>query len=220
MVACLRGERMIDDYSEKKHDWQLFTKMMLSAWVKLFDPGNDQALIFARQWAYVAERSFAGGVFDRDSHAEAFMEQFGRPPRPQSGFEMGYGYLYDAYLLQGILSPETERHYLDFCLSRPDGIYYVGSGRLDKLPPTFASRQTSLYLAGLEALAGYGQAYDRLGFAAVWLNANKNTDGTWDLGLKANDGIYFPLSDSWRKSKDRLADCTERVTKLLYMIGQ
>jgi hypothetical protein len=219
MAACLRDGQAIDAYSEKKHDWPLFTRMMLSAWVRQFDPQNEQALAFARIWAAVADRAFENGGFDRDSHARAFTGQFGRPPRPQSGFEMGYGYLYDAYLLQGLLSPSTERLYLDLCLSKPGGIYYVGSGRLDDPPPVFASRQTGLWLAGLEALAGYGLAKEKLGFAGAWLLANRSADGTWDLGPKANDGVYLPLSDSWRKPGDRVADCTERVTRLLHRIG-
>ena len=218
MAACLRGERMIDDYNEKKHDWPLFTKWMLSTWVKLFDPENKEALSFARQWAHIAKRAFGKGAFDKDSHAKAFAEQFGRLPRPQSGFEMGYGFLYDAYLLQGVLPPEIERRLLDFYLSKPDGIYYVGSGQLNILPPIFASRKTSFYLAGIEVLAGYNLASEILGFVVDWLNANKDENGQWDLGSKANDGIYFPLSDSWKKAEARIADCTERITQLLQQI--
>ncbi|MCL2059192.1 MAG: hypothetical protein FWH01_09095 [Oscillospiraceae bacterium] len=218
MAACLRGERLIDDYNEKKHDWPLFTKLMLSTWVKLFDPSNELAMAFARQWAQVAEQSFETGRFDKDAHAEAFAEIFGRRPSAQSGFEIGYGFLYDAYLLQRVLSPETERRLLDFYLSKPDGIYYVGSGRLTELPPVFASRRASFYIAGLEILAEYSTAGEKLGFAADWLNAQKDTDGQWDMGPKANDGIYFPLSDSWRKPADRKADCTERVKNLLQKI--
>lgn len=218
MVACLCGERTIDDYNEKKHDWPLFTKLMLSAWVKIFDPTNEQALAFARQWAYTVEKSFENGCFDKEKHAKAFAEQFGRLPNRQSGFEMGYGFLYDAYLLQGVLTPDTEGLLLDFYLSKPDGIYYVGSGQLNILPTIFASRRTSFYLAGLEILAGYSVAREKLGFAVDWLNSHKDGNGRWDLSSKSNDGIYFPLSDSWRKSENRIADCTERIIKLLQQI--
>lgn len=47
MTACLRGERKLDDYSEKSHNWKLFTKLMLSAWVRIFEPDNETALNFA-----------------------------------------------------------------------------------------------------------------------------------------------------------------------------
>lgn len=38
MVSCLRGERKIDNYWEKTQEWNLFTKLMLSTWVKIYEP--------------------------------------------------------------------------------------------------------------------------------------------------------------------------------------
>ena len=35
------------------------------------------------------------------------------------------------------------------------------------------------------------------------------------MGKSVNDKVYFPLSDDWRKSETREADCTERVTNLI-----
>ncbi len=61
MCACLRGERKIDDYWEKGHDWALFTRLMLGAWVREFTPEEPEALDVARQWARVIESTFANG---------------------------------------------------------------------------------------------------------------------------------------------------------------
>ena len=36
-----------------------------------------------------------------------------------------------------------------------------------------------------------------------------------DEGKAANDKVYFPLSDDWRRGEIREADCTERIEKLL-----
>lgn len=47
MVSCLRGERKIDDYWETGRDWDLFTKLMLSTWVRIFEPDNAVALEIA-----------------------------------------------------------------------------------------------------------------------------------------------------------------------------
>ena len=48
-------------------------------------------------------------------------------------------------------------------------------------------------------------------FIVDWLDFNKDENGQWDFGAKANDDVYFPLSDSWRKADERKADCTDRV---------
>ena len=55
----------------------------------------------------------------------------------------------------------------------------------------------------------------KLNFVSDWLNANRNENGRWDMGKSVNDKLYFPLSDDWRKSETREADCTERIEKIL-----
>lgn len=216
MCLCVSGRKRIDDYSEKTHDWPLFEKLMLSAWIRLFDPENEIALEIAGQWAVIAEKAFGSGQYNKNDDMEAFYEQFGR--KPKSGFETGFGMFYHAVLLQGVLTPATESRLLDYYISRPEGIYYVYDGCLGKLPENFASGETSLYLAAAEVLAGYKQAREKLGFVADWLVSNQNEDGSWDLGAGVKDGIYFPLSDSWRRKEVRISDCTERIGRLLQEI--
>lgn len=217
MCQCVSGEKKIDDYYEKTHDWPLFEKLMLSAWIRLFDPENEIALGVARQWAFIAEGAFSSGRYDRNDDIEAFRQQFGR--KPKSGFETGFGMFYHVALLQGVLTLETESRLLDYYISRPEGIYYIYDRSLRVLPEVFASKKTSHYLAAIETLSGYPQAQEKLGFVAEWLESNKNGCGKWDLGPGAKDGVYFPLSDSWRKAEDRISDCTERISRLLQSIA-
>lgn len=216
MCLCVSGERKIDDYSEKKHDWPLFEKLMLSAWIRLFDPENEIALHIAGQWASIAEKAFSSGQYNKNDDIKAFTLQFGR--KPKSGFETGFGMFYHAALLQGVLSPETESLLLDYYLSRSEGIYYIYENCLGVLPEVFTSKKTSYYLAAVELLSSYRHAREKLGFVAEWLASNKNEQGQWDLGTGAKDGVYFPLSDSWRNQDSRRVDCTERITSLLQRI--
>ncbi len=67
MIACLKGERKIDNYWEKTMDWDLFTRLMLSTWVKLFVPDNDIALGFSKHWANIIEKTFENGIYDNDA---------------------------------------------------------------------------------------------------------------------------------------------------------
>ena len=82
-------------------------------------------------------------------------------------------------------------------------------------PASFASKETSCWLAALELLAAYPAAWTQVTFAAAHLYLNISPDGQWDLDTKANDRIYFPLSDSWRTAAIRKADCTERIRRFL-----
>ena len=53
MTSCLRGERKIDGCREKTHDWDLFIQLMLSTWIRMFEPDNELAFTFAMRWAGV-----------------------------------------------------------------------------------------------------------------------------------------------------------------------
>lgn len=216
MEQCIRGERPIDDYREKKHDWPLFEKLMLAAWLRIFDPQNPAALEIAFQWAEIVEKAFSGGRYSREDDEAAFKEWKKR--RPRSGFESGFGMFYHAALLAGVLSPKTETLFLDYYLSRPEGMFYIYDQPLNQPPETFQSRDTSRWLAAMEVLSRYAQAKEKLGFAAEWLRAHRDETGRWDFGANARDGIYFPLSDRWDKNA-RIADSTYRVHKFLQTLA-
>ena len=213
MTACLRGERKVDDSWEKSHNWPLFTELMLASWVRVFEPDNDLACALARRWAAVIEKAFERGEYDHDEYVEAYISQF--KSRPKGGREIDFSDFYHISLLKGMLTPKTESLMLDHVLSKPRGIYYIYPETLITPPDIFASRKTSWYMAALELLSGYGSAKKKLGFAVDWINENRDAHGQWDLGAKANDGVYFPLSDSWRSTEKRKADCTERIAALL-----
>ena len=153
MTACLRGERKMDDYWEKKHDWTLYSKLMLSTWVKIFDSKNELALTFALRWAEIIEIAFIEGTFSHAAYRTAYLEQFHIEPR--GGRELDFDTFYHMNLLQRILTPQTERSLLSFTISKPEGIYYVYNRPLNVLPAVFSSKTTSHYLAALETLAEY-----------------------------------------------------------------
>ena len=216
MTACLCGERKMDNSWEKTHNWPLFTKLMLSAWIRVFEPSNDLALCFAYRWADVIGKAFACGKYDHRDYVDAYTNQFAIIPK--GAREVDFASFYHMTLLKGVMSSEIESMMLDYILSKHNGIYYVYSGFLNTPPSEFTSKQASRYLAGLEILAEYSLAKDKLGFVVDWLISNRDMNNQWDFGMNAIDNVHFPLADSWRNPDDRLADCTERVEALLYKV--
>lgn len=212
MEQCVKGELAIDGYFEKKHDWPFFEKLMLSAWLRIFEPQNETALEVAYQWAQIAEKAFSSGSYNREDDISAFVQWKGR--KPKSGFETGFGMFYHAALLVGVLPPKIEDLFLDYCLSKPDGMFYIYDKPLNQPPERFASRSASCYFAAIEVLSRYAQAEEKLNFVRDWLYANQEENGQWDFGEKAKDGIYFPLSDRWDKQTRRV-DSTYRIGKFL-----
>ena len=75
--------------------------------------------------------------------------------------------------MQGCLNKGTEEALTDYVLNLEDGIHYIYEERLTVLPPVFASKQTSHYLAAIELLAKYRHAAYKLQFVVDWLNGLK-----------------------------------------------
>lgn len=86
---------------------------------------------------------------------------------------------------------------------------------MEVLPESFQSRDTTRFLSALELLLRYKSSCKSLGFALDWIEQNRSKEGTWDLGSKAKDSIYLPLSDSWRSAETRISDCTYWVKRII-----
>lgn len=147
MEACLRGERKIDDYWEKTHDWELFTKLILSAWIKIFEPDNAEALLFARRWGGIIESAFEGGKYNHKSYIDAYICEFSSIPK--GAREIDFADFYHMHLLQNVLSEKIERLLLDYILKKGNGIYYVYDKSLNILPAVWAMKETSRYLSAI-----------------------------------------------------------------------
>lgn len=213
MTSCLRGERKIDNSWEKTHDWNLFTKLMLSTWVRIFEPENEIAVHFAKHWANIIEKTFSSGTYSNETYQKAYQEEFNK--NTKGARELDFVTFYHVSLLQGLLSKETESRMLDYVISHDKGIYYIYGKPISELPKVFTSLETSRYLSAVEILSGYELAKPKLGFVVEWLDSNKDEHGQWDLGAKVKDNLYFPLSDSWRTAEYRKLDCTSKVLSIL-----
>ena len=218
MSDCLKGRKQMPDRREKMHNWDIFTELMLAVWIRKFTLADRSANRVAGKWADIITRAFSSGSFSHEDCALAYTEIFGEPPR--GGRLVDFVTFYQLSLLPGMLNERTERLMMDYVLHYDKGIYYVfsrpsGDSRICNVPETFASREAGKYLAALELLAEYRNSIDMLHFASKWLYANQREEGNWDMGSEVKDGIYFPLSDNWKKKENRIADCTWRIRRLL-----
>lgn len=214
MHDCLIGKREMPDRREKVHDWDIFTELMLATWIRRFTDRDEAANRAAEKWAAAISAGFASGAYCQADYEKAYAEMFGMKPR--GGRLVDFYSFYQVSLMTNMLDAPVEKLFFDRLLQQPQGVYYMYETQLCKVPEIFASKKASRYLAVMEMLAGYRSEYCRqsLQFVAQWLRAQEK-DGCWDMGKEAKDGIYLPLSDSWRRSEDRIADCTKRVKSLL-----
>ncbi|MCH5323673.1 MAG: hypothetical protein J1E39_00525 [Eubacterium sp.] len=200
--------------NEKWKGWNIFCDRALAVWICRFTQKNERANAIADQWADVVTQAFAEGDFNADAYAAAFNNAFGM--KPKHGFE-NISNFYPVSLLRGRLDDKTDAAVLDYLLNASGGIYYICEGPLIEPPKEFQSRHANRYLSALELMSGYTSTPTKLRFAAQWLESQRLSDGTFDLGSTARDMINLPLTDK-RGKEGRVTDCTYRVEKLLRAI--
>ena len=211
MNDCLTGKNSIPDRKEKVHDWDVFTSLILSAWIRRFTNDCPDANRVAKQWADVVSAAFTGGTYDHDKYVSAYHDII----KPDGGRLVGFLNFYPISIVSDLLDEKTESAAMDYILNSDNGIYYIYDRKISVPPQVFESKEASRYLAAAELLSRYRRSRHKLNFVIDWLNDNRNENGKWDMGKSVNDKVYFPLSDDWRKKETREADCTERISKLI-----
>jgi hypothetical protein len=220
MERLLTGDLPDPVRIEKSPNWTVNRPRLIAADILRFDRTNGIALGIAKRWVSVMEQACSNGTIDFDVYLSCYLNEFGIPlmknadkAKKQCGNDIcNY---YPAVMYAGLLTERAENAWLDYLMQYQGGMYYVYGNSLNIVPAEFASGQTSYWLAALEVIADYRLAPEKLGFVVDYLMQNQLSPGVWDLGQQAKDGIYFPLSDSWRKAEDRQRDCTLRIQKLL-----
>ncbi len=217
MNDCLTGRKEIPDRREKLHDWDIFTSLMLSTWIRNFTKENENANAIAKKWSEIITAAFSEGEYNQGVYVKAYQEVLGL--KPKGGRLIDFANFYPVSLLRDCLDERIEAAFVEYILNHETGIYYIYGRKIKVLPEQFQSLDSSRYLGAIELLVQYKTSKAKLRFVADWLESNKNKDGIWDMGSEVNDKMYFPLSDSWRKKEAREADCTERITNLIKRIN-
>lgn len=213
MNNCLTGKISIPDRAEKVHDWNIFTSLILAAWIRRFTSKNAAANKTAGQWAKIITEAFSGGIYDHDRYVSAYRDILGM--KPCGGRLIDFVNFYPVSLVADCLDEKTETAIVKYMLSKKDGIYYIYDRPLTLPPEKFASRETVRYLDAIDLLLRFKSAKTHLQFVRDWLIENRTPDGAWDLGKDANDKMHFPLSDDWRTTDKRKKDSTEWIQALV-----
>lgn len=215
MRGALSGAVKLPDRREKVINWDFFEKMMLAAWIKKFCPDDAQAAEISNFWGSLIASALSSGGFSAAAYEKEYRR---RVPKLNSGERLiAVSQFYMVTLLPNVLEPDTETKFFNYILNHPAGVYYVYDKPLSLSPESFCGAETVRYLAALEYMSGFSCAPKLLGFAADFINTNRGADG-WDLGAGSKDGVYLPLSDSWRTPALRKADCSAFVQRVLNKI--
>lgn len=212
MKKYLNRDIDLRDRKEKKHDWDLLTRLFVATWILKIDPSNRQAKEIAENWAKVITHAFSGNEYNHRAYKEAYNEIH----KPEKGKVIwGFQNFYLVAILPGVLSSDIESKFLDYIMNSEKGIYYIYDENLRITPKVFSSRQASRYIYTFELLSNYSLSKSKSKDFINWVNENNLEDGFWDMGKIVKDNMQYPLSDSWRKVINRKIDSTIRIQRVL-----
>jgi hypothetical protein len=212
---CLIGKENIPDRSEKQLDWGKFRDLMISTWIKRFIPDDKRTNDLSKKWAEIVNGSFVNNEFSQNNFDFLFYKILCYDKTKKAIRFMTF---YPISLVANNLSKDIEPIFLKHILNYDKGItYYNYAKPLNILPQHFESKESSAYIREIELLTGYknNKCKEQLLFVKEWIQNNKIDDNKWDMGKDSKDGIYFPLSDSWKLKEDRIRDCSYRINQLL-----
>jgi hypothetical protein len=217
MEKYLLGELTLRDRREKKHDWDMLTRLFVATWILIIDPSNDLAKGVAEDWARIITHAFLGDEYNHNAYKEAYYDVH---KSSKGKYLWGFENFYLVSILIGMLSNDIESKFLDYIINSQNGIYYIYGGCLKTPPDSFCFKTAGRYINAHELLSNYSCAQLKLEYFVDWINKNKSEDGLWDMGQFAKDNMQFPLSNSWRKQIDRKIDCTIRIQRILSKLNK
>ncbi len=203
------------DPPEKNERWEIGTRLFTASTLSLIAPAHPNLDRDRALWKEIANRTFQSGKYCEEDEIKAH--------RDLTGVFMQNTYLifsgkYQLNILgsnPGLLSSKIEESLLKWLWKRPKGIGYL-TVPLDRPPQT--QKQVDPWLASCELLArGFPGWVNFAQDSMNWLWRQRNSEGLWDFGPKPLSLANLPLSDTWQKKNDRIADWTTRVLCLMQM---
>jgi hypothetical protein len=220
MENCLTGKLNIPDRDEKRHPSKIYNDLMLATWIRRFTDKSERANNTAQIWYGIIKAFFQNGYYDYSNYVSKFESTFKVKMNPKAGRFVDFVHFYPVSLLANFMDKNTEKLFFKYILEHDNGIYYLYSKKLSRVPKSFQDKTTNDYIMAIELLSKYKNpdCKKQLQFVIKWLKDNMQNKNEWDMGTESKDGINFPLSDSWKKEEDRIKDCSYRIINLMEKI--
>ena len=149
MNDCLAGKKRMPDHEEKTHNWNIYTGLMLSAWIRIFTKENEMANTIAEKWCEIICNSFAKDSYDHNMYVSKYEHIFGVKMNQKAGRLVDFVHFYPISLLTNTLDKNIEPKYFKYILEHECGMYYVYDKKLINTPKLFQSKVTSNYLRAI-----------------------------------------------------------------------
>jgi hypothetical protein len=214
LTCLLEGKVEFPDPAERNNRWATGTQLFAATTLAKICPSLSVLDEAWRLWVEIAERTFVSGRYDWEAEVRAHEALTG------ASVKDSYLVLNNRYQLELLGSradklPEAlENSLFDWVWHRSNGVGYLGVP-LANPPKKFTAGMLERLFMSLEILCGFPSWRKHADGIVDWFWKQRDSEGLWDFGPRASMTVYFPLSENWRKSKNRQHDWTTRILTLL-----
>lgn len=209
-------ERSVDfpDRPERNDRWPAARQLFVAATLARIEPNLPVLDVAWELWATIAARTFASGKYDADAEILAHRELTGASVR-DSFLVVSNRY---AVTLLGSratrLSNNVEKAFLAWIWKEKKVIGYL-SVPLTSSSVHLSAKTLDGWFTSIELLSQFPSWHGTAKNVIDWLWTQRDKEGLWDFGPMTQTSHYFPLSESWKKKRNRKHDYSTRVLSLL-----
>jgi len=214
-LSCLlEGSVGFPDPPERNSRWATGTMLFAASTLARISPDLPILDKPWKLWAEIAERTFNSGRYNAEAEIRAHQMLTG------ASVKDSYLVLNNRYQVALLgsraceLPKSLEKALVNWVWHKQDGAGYLEIP-LSNLPQRFTAGMLDRLFTSLEILSCFPSWRELADNVITWLWKNRNGGGFWDFGPRASMSVYFSLSESWRKSKQRQHDWSTRVLALL-----
>lgn len=203
---------------EEKQDnpkwWlEMFMPLVSATYLSLINPKHPKVAEYQMIWKSFAIAGFKNQQYDPVAESKEQLDYFNIKTKRIIPF-FNYYVILLLTASKEVLPVDIDEKMLNFCMNLDRGIYYI----YDKSPiiPVTIDNIKNFYswTRCISILSRY-QNWDKYQSKIdSFLWEQRNADGLWDF-MKNPYGSLFPLSDSWRKEKNRVIDSSIYVLRLM-----
>jgi hypothetical protein len=205
--------------------WDSSVQLLSAATLAQIQPNLEILDAVWDLWYRIVHRAFPSGQYSRGREIQAHLElrgikdisEYARKSIERRGALSGFSKYHVALLGSQAdrLPHQLEKAYLTKIWNQ--GIGYLGvppaMSPVDLLKKT--PLQFEAWLSSIELLTPFRSWRTHAKKPVDWLWEQRSQEGGWDFGPRSTRSTYFPLSESWRKKRNREFDWTTRVLVLL-----
>ena len=204
------------DPPEKNDRWSTGVKLFATTSLAKIIPHHPSLENTAQIWKKIIQRTFSSNDYAPEAESRIHKELTGATVK-DSYLVANNKYLVSLIgSLPHLLSENLRTIYLKWLWYKLDGIGYLNVP-LNHPPSTQKPTLLDLWFTSLELFSRIPGWKIFAQDAVQWIWQEQLPDGYWDFGALARSKVSYalPLSDHWRKRKNRKIDWTTRTLTLL-----